>query len=373
MLTPKDSGIMSLSNELITHIFSFLELSDAARFSATCRKFAEFRLDPKMKVFKIFQLSMAQMQKISSLQTAGYAQFYETKLWRVYTNGNISLDECEEKGVTRVLDIRKPWAWDFSDFDLSGERVLHNTSLAGLHGHVASNQLTLLQVAYLKSEDAHLRLNTPSCVTIAATGDMNNVRIKAGYCIATDKTGSIHYVHSFHDKRCEIFHNGAYAGNFNGGGKPTISIQTLQNDRLLTVSEEGCCEIWDISTPLVPWSQGAIRNLDKSCYSAAVIGSKEQWLIICAQGFHKTSKAEVWDFQQRRHLRDLNHDATIKCFTLINDQFLVLGYSDKTVRIWNIFTGKNIFSYQFDMEILDVRFDGKKLWVAGDTKVAVIG
>ena len=357
-----------LPSDLFVKIFSYLGLPDAINFSSTCKALVRYRAKPELEVFAIFRLAIAMIQPIPSPKGTVYAQFYEKNLWRVYTDESITRDECQYSSLKKCLDIAKQLTRDGMDLKPADSYPLLSAAdlRSAISGHGHSEGFF-----YRRRVGASL----DHCFNITNDGILKKELIVPNQprsIYYQNKDSSILYVGNYME--CTIWKENGHMGAFNvlstvdgGSTLSTIRFQALDNDRLLSVSQLGLCRVWNIQDPINPKMLREMPGAYAFCLGAAVVGSKEQWLII-----FEYKRCQVWDFQKGVRLHDLEHEAEIRCFTLINDQFLVLGYSDKSVRIWNIFKGKNIFSRQLDMEIFDVRFDGKKLWVAGDTKVAVL-
>ena len=370
---------IQVPNELISHIFSYLELSDAIKFSSTCKSLAFYRTDKQCKVLALFFGFIRLQAEIPCDQTAIYAQFYKKSLWGVYVNSNestttISMHECKESSLEKKVAVEvyssiirrkkvKPW--------------LHTTNYAdgSLFGSVNEEKfLFSIQVRDYYSY-------RPWCGGITNLGQISPHPPLQGYDSITSicaGPGSICYKGGV--DRCTIWEGETYRGDFSVsapvGWYSPIGLQLLSGGKLLTFSEKGVCQVWDIKNPLNPEVIDIFttnRDSELKIPWAGVIGSKEQWLVF----YHpKKEICEVWDFQRTLKLYSIPlKEHLINCHTVIEDRYLALGLKKGTnsIYIYDLLLGKHVVTYKHDRPILDLRYDEKKLWVACDKKTMIMG
>ncbi|MBS0615530.1 MAG: hypothetical protein JSR58_03140 [Verrucomicrobia bacterium] len=375
-----------IPDDVILHIFSFLELSDAIKFSSTCKSLAFYRTDTRCKAFAIFRLIRLQAE-IPFDRTAIYAQFYKNKLWGIYlnakqTNKTIRMYECLASTLEKKVDAE-------IILHISREKTkpfLHITRIADgiLVGSVNEAGFLFYEIVY---DYPSWRL----CLSVTNEGKISShpsMQVSGPTMSVCAGPGSVSY--RGEEYRCTIWEGETYKGDFNvstPGGlfsavPVTIGMQLLSDNKLLTVTWLGLCKVWDIKDPLIPevirtFSMNTFLNdtlnSERRIPWAAVVGSKEQWLIWYND---RKGTCEIWDFQKGWGLFSIPlKEHFVNCHLVIEDRYLLLGLKKGTnsIYIYDLLLGKHIVTYKHDMPILDFRYDGSKLWVVGDKKTMIIG
>ena len=373
-------NVKSIPDDIILNIFSFLELPDAIKFSSTCKSLAFYRTDNRCKVFAVFRFIRLQAE-IPFDWTAIYAQFYKNKLWGVYSNSNqttktIRMYECKAGNLEKKVDAET----SLFIYRQKAKPLLHITNI--VDGSLVGS---VNEAGFLFSQQVYGYLPWRLCEGVTNAGEIScHPPLQGSGSITSICAGPGSLCYKGEEYKCTIWDGETYKGDFNvstpGGWFSTIPVtmglQLLSDNKLLTVSRQGLCKIWSIKDPLQPEFLRTFQtssNFELQIPWAAVVGSKEQWLI----WYNDQRKAcEIWDFQKGWGLFSIPlKQHFVNCHLVMEDRYLVLGLKNHTnsIFIYDLLLGKHVVTYKHDRFILDFRYDGSKLWVVCDKKTMVIG